>query len=82
MTRTLTELEARMLAFEEKWEGRSGSKEAAIRSEFGWRTVAYEQRLQQLLRDPAAEVVKPLLVHRLQRVRAEAARRRMLRLVG
>lgn len=53
-TRNLTNLERRILTFEASWEGRAGSKEAAILAEFFWRPVALEQKLQVLLREPAA----------------------------
>lgn len=81
-TRTLTDLELRILAFEKEWEGRRGSKEAAIRSAFGWRVAAYEQRLQAVLREPAAEAAEALLVHRAVARRERLRERRDARLVG
>lgn len=77
-TRTLTELELRILAFEAKWEGRL-SKSGAIRNEFGWSHAAYEQKLQALLLEPAAELHDPMLVHRARRVRAERSAARASR---
>lgn len=70
-TRTLTELELRILAFEANWDGRRGAKGAAARAEFGWSHAAYEQKLQALLLEPAAEVFDPMLVHRARRIRDE-----------
>jgi hypothetical protein len=78
--RTLTDLERRILAFEAKWEGRSSElKGSAARAEFGWSHAAYEQKLQALLMEPAAEVAEPLLVHRAIAVRESRVRLRAAR---
>lgn len=70
----LDETALRLLAFERSWEGRPGSREAAIRAEFGVSSARYYQMLFALIETPAAVRHDPLLVRRLQRLRD--ARRR------
>lgn len=65
----LDELDARMLAFERRWVDRPGSKDAAIRAEFGVSPARYYQMLYVLLDDPVALRHDPMLVRRLQRLR-------------
>lgn len=60
---------ARVLLFEGAWWRRAGSKDDAIRATFRCSPVAYYQRLNRLLDDPAAMAAQPLLVARLRRQR-------------
>lgn len=71
-TRTLTDLESRILDFAARHdvtrlEG-EGTFDALV-AEFGWRPVTYLQRLSRLLDDPTAEAARPLEVRRLRRLR-------------
>ena len=75
----LSELDERMLAFEARWTGRLGAKEAAIRSEFGLSAARYYQVLDALIDSPIALRRDPLLVRRLQRLRDARARARATR---
>lgn len=77
-TRTLTELETRLLDFAEAHPD-LGRSTAAMRAEFGWRPAAYMMRLYRLIDDPAAVAARPQLVHRLQRVRDGKATARQSR---
>jgi hypothetical protein len=58
-----------VLQFEREWEGRAGSKSAAIRDAFGVSAARYYVWLNQALDDPAAVQLDPVLVHRLIRLR-------------
>ncbi len=78
----MTELEHRLLAFEQRWQDRKDDKVAAIRVEFGWRPAAYYARLFRLIDDPRAEKVEPMLVHRLRRIRDERTSRRTSRVIA
>ena len=68
-----------ILDFERSWWTRSGTKEAAIRSELGVSGTRYYQRLRELLDDASAYAYDPLTVRRL---RHQHARRRRERLDG
>ena len=61
--------DARILAFERQFNGHSGAKEHAIRSEFGLSPARYYQVLNALIDSPAAVRHDPMLVGRLQRAR-------------
>lgn len=77
-TRTLTDLETRILDFAEQHPRVNvGAVRSLIIQEFGWKSASYVQRLNRLLDDPVAEAARPMLIHRLRRIRAEqiAARR-------
>lgn len=67
----LTDTERDMLAFERLWWRRPGAKERAIQERFGLSAIRYYQRLNTLLDRPAALAVDPVLVRRLQRLRAD-----------
>jgi hypothetical protein len=71
--------EQRILDFERSWTARPGSKEAAIRAEFGLSTARYYQILSALIDSPVALRTDPLLVRRLQRVRDARAGARAAR---
>lgn len=72
----LTEPQRAMLDFERRWWRQPGSKEQAIRDAFGMTPTRYYQALNGLLDLPAAMQYDAALVHRLQRVRAQATRGR------
>ncbi|WP_150307987.1 DUF3263 domain-containing protein [Planctomonas psychrotolerans] len=79
----LTDRDVRLLAFERQWWRHAGAKEQAIREEFGLSSARYYQLLGALLDSPAALAHDPMLVKRLQRVRAArtAARAERVHLV-
>ena len=68
--------ERQILAFERKWWKHAGSKEQAIRDQFGVSATRYYQVLNALLDNPAALAAEPVLVKRLRRLRATRARAR------
>lgn len=72
----LSEQDLKILAFETRWWKRAGSREQAIRDEFGLSSTRYHQLLNTLLDTPAAREHDPLLVGRLCRQREELIRRR------
>jgi hypothetical protein len=72
----LTEQQRAMLDFERQWWRQPGAKEQAIRDTFGLTPTRYYQALNGVLDLPAAIGYDASLVHRLQRVRAEATRGR------
>ncbi len=59
-----------MLAFEGRWWRHAGAKEEAIRAEFGLSATRYYQVLNSVIDSPAALAYDPMLVRRLQRMRA------------
>ncbi|GAA5197941.1 hypothetical protein GCM10023322_70250 [Rugosimonospora acidiphila] len=73
---SLTERELAMLAFERRWWRHAGSKEQAIRDQFGVSSTRYYQLLNALLDRPAALAHDPVLVKRLRRLRATRTRAR------
>ena len=72
----LTERELLILAFESKWWKHAGSKEQAIRDNFGLSSTRYYQILNGLLDSPAALEQDPVLIGRLRRLRSTRARTR------
>jgi hypothetical protein len=72
----LSERERQVLAFERQWWKHAGSKEQAIRDQFGVSSTRYYQLLNGLLDDPAALAHDPVLVKRLRRLRATRTRAR------
>lgn len=72
----LTETEAAVLAFERNWWQRPGSKEQAILAELAMSTTRYYQALNYLIDRPDALARDPLVVRRLQRLRARRQARR------
>ena len=58
------------LDFERHWWRYAGNRESAIRELFSESPVAYHQRLNRLIDDPAALDHDPQLVRRLRRLRA------------
>lgn len=82
-TRSLTDLETRILDFAEQHPRVNvGAVRSLIIREFGWKSATYVQRLNCLLDDPAAEAVRPMLIHRLRRLRDEQVNARRVALTG
>lgn len=79
---TLTDLETRILGFEETHPGHAGRKELAIADQLHLRPARYYQLLHRLIDNPDALAAYPALVNRLRRIRdasrAEDRRRRQL----
>lgn len=75
----LTEEHAAILDFERAWWKFAGAKEAAIRETFDLSSAVYYQRLNHIIDLPAARAYDPLLVGRLQRLRAARQRQRSAR---
>ena len=77
----LSERDLAVLEFERHQWKHAGAKEQAIRDQFGLSSARYYQVLGRVIESPAALVHDPLLVRRLQRVRAarQAARADRLR---
>ncbi|GHD34913.1 DUF3263 domain-containing protein [Nocardiopsis kunsanensis] len=78
----LAEREERILAFERQWWKFEGSKEQAIREEFGFSPTRYYQLLNGLVERPEALAFDPLTVKRLRRLRADRRRQRNARQLG
>jgi hypothetical protein len=78
----LAEREQRILAFERQWWKFEGSKEQAIRDEFGFSATRYYQLLNGLVERPEALAFDPLTVKRLRRLRADRRRQRNARQLG
>ncbi|MGA0566916.1 DUF3263 domain-containing protein [Rathayibacter sp. KR2-224] len=80
----LSERDLAVLEFERRWWKHAGAKEQAIRDQFGLSAARYYQVLGRVIESPAALLHDPMLVRRLQRVRAArlAARAERLRPPG
>ncbi|MFC7326447.1 DUF3263 domain-containing protein [Marinactinospora rubrisoli] len=78
----LAEREQRILAFERQWWKLEGSKEQAIRAEFGFSATRYYQLLNGLIENPAALAHDPMTIKRLRRLRANRRRQRTARMLG
>ncbi|MEY9214094.1 DUF3263 domain-containing protein [Thermobifida halotolerans] len=78
----LDERDQRILAFERQWWKLEGSKEQAIRDEFGFSPTRYYQILNGLIDRPEALVFDPMTVKRLRRRRADRRRQRVARKLG
>lgn len=78
----LDERDQRILAFERQWWKLEGSKEQAIRDEFGFSPTRYYQLLNRLIDRPEALAFDPMTVKRLRRRRAERQRQRVARKLG
>lgn len=78
----LTERDHALLDFEQRYEGRPGGKDAAIRTTLGLSPARYYQLLFALIEEPAALRHDPLLVRRLQRLRDSRLRARRARTFG
>ncbi|WP_304452075.1 DUF3263 domain-containing protein [Nocardiopsis sp. YSL2] len=78
----LADREQRILVFERQWWKFEGSKEQAIRDEFGFSATRYYQLLNGLVERPEALAFDPLTVKRLRRLRADRRRQRNARRLG
>ena len=78
----LTDRDREILAFEREWWKHVGAKERQIRDRFGVSATRYYQILNELLASPAAMEEDPMLVRRLQRMRAARQRQRVARRLG
>lgn len=65
---TLSDLDRRILRFEDQWQGAKSAKSNEIRRNFGISSVQYHHRLAMLVDDPDALRAAPQLIHRLQNV--------------
>ncbi|WP_022900749.1 DUF3263 domain-containing protein [Humibacter albus] len=70
MGEALSERDRAVLDFERRQWKHAGDKEQAIRDQFGLSSARYYQVLGRVIESPAALVHDPMLVRRLQRVRA------------
>jgi hypothetical protein len=78
----LTPREAEILDFERQWWRLAGAKEQAVADRFGLSSTRYYQLLNGLIDRPAALRADPMLVKRLQRLRAQRERARSARRPG
>ena len=78
----LSERDIDILDFERSWWKHAGAKEQAIRERFDMSATRYYQLLNELLENPAAMAHDPILVKRLQRLRAYRQKKRVARLLG
>jgi hypothetical protein len=78
----LSDRDQRILEFERQWWKFAGAKEQAIREQFDMSATRYYQVLNALIDQPQALAFDPMLVKRLQRMRAARARARSARRLG
>lgn len=78
----LPERDQRILEFERQWWKFAGAKEQAIREQFDMSATRYYQVLNSLIDQPEALAFDPMLVKRLQRMRAARQRARSARRLG
>jgi hypothetical protein len=78
----LTAREAEILEFERQWWRLAGAKEQAVADRFGLSSTRYYQLLNGLIDRPAALRADPMLVKRLQRLRAQREHARSARRLG
>lgn len=74
--------ERRILEFERNWWKYSGAKERAIRELFGFSATRYYGLLNEIIDMAEALAHDPILVKRLQRLRAFRQRQRLARRLG
>lgn len=74
--------ERKILEFERYWWKYAGAKERAIREQFELSATRYYQLLNEIIDLPEALAYDPILVKRLQRLRAFRQRQRMARRLG
>jgi hypothetical protein len=79
---TFGDRERKILEFERYWWKYAGAKERAIREQFGLSATRYYQILNEIIDMPDALAHDPILVKRLQRLRAFRQRQRMARRLG
>ena len=78
----LPERDQLVLEFERQWWKFAGAKEQAIREQFDMSAPRYYQVLNALIDQPSALAFDPMLVKRLQRMRAARQRARSARRLG
>lgn len=78
----LTDRDREILDFEREWWKHVGAKERQIRERFGVSATRYYQILNELIAAPAAMREDPMLVRRLQRMRAARQKQRVARRLG
>ena len=76
------EREKKVLEFERFWWKYAGAKERAIKDSLGMSATRYYQLLNQIIDMPEALAYDPILVKRLQRLRAFRQRERVARRLG
>lgn len=74
--------ERKVLEFERYWWKYAGAKERAIRERFDLSATRYYQLLNEIIDMPEALAYDPILVKRLQRLRAFRQRQRTARRLG
>jgi len=77
-----SERERKILDFERYWWKYAGAKERAIRANFELSATRYYQLLNDIINMPEALAHDPILVKRLQRLRAFRQRQRTARKLG
>ncbi len=75
----LSDRDREILAFERQWWKYAGAKEQAIRELFEMNATRYYQVLNALIDNPAALQADPMLIKRLNRLRATRQRARSAR---
>jgi hypothetical protein len=78
----LSERDREIIAFERQWWKYAGAKEQAIRELFDMSATRYYQVLNALIDNPAALQADPMLIKRLNRLRATRQRARSARRLG
>lgn len=78
----LSERDAEILDFERQWWKYAGAKNDGIRERFSMSATRYYQVLNTIIDKPEALAHDPLLVKRLQRLRAQRMRARSARRLG
>lgn len=78
----LTDRDREILSFEREWWKHVGAKERQIRDRFEVSATRYYQILNELIAAPAAMREDPMLVRRLQRMRAARQKQRVARRLG
>jgi hypothetical protein len=75
----LSDRDREIIAFERQWWKYAGAKEQAIRELFDMNATRYYQVLNALIDNPAALEADPMLIKRLNRLRATRQRARSAR---
>jgi hypothetical protein len=78
----LSDRDREIIAFERQWWKYAGAKEQAIRGLFDMSATRYYQVLNALIDNPAAMEADPMLIKRLNRLRASRQRARSARRLG
>ncbi|GAB3678937.1 DUF3263 domain-containing protein [Actinocorallia lasiicapitis] len=78
----LSDRDRKILAFERQWWKHAGAKEQAIRETFDMSATRYYQLLNIVIDRPEALAHDPMLIKRLQKLRAQRARQRAARRYG